>query len=432
LRDVVDYVLDEAIPGSALEASPDSDADVTPYWAVTNLVTNPGAESTTGFVAAGGTGAVGASGSAPWEGSAAIAWNSSGTGASFLQVPNEISCRPGQVYTGSVYLRANNGPPRGGSILLRFTNDAGTIVGDFSAPAVTVSNALPWVRVTRTAIAPAGATRVYMFLRQDPTASGQQFAADGIMLYNDRRVIPFFRPGTASPGYTTSWAGTANASTSTRTPIFERSPDALTWRAGQSAMDFLHPLVQAAGFRLVCDEQRKWTLRGDNYFAPGSLNVRYGVNLVAGRDTISRDSGLWFDAAVARYRWVDRDGIQQERIDSYSLVPNPTRTRLFEIDAPFPGPGFAEYAVRRAQGRGREVVATLVADWRGRAEMPSAIRLEGAPTQTGNLQRVEFDLSRDEMTVEGRTTDTPEHAWLLQPAAAWTTGPVGESWLEAP
>ena len=44
LRDIVDYVLDEAIPGAALEASPATDHNSTRYWAVTNLVTNPSAE----------------------------------------------------------------------------------------------------------------------------------------------------------------------------------------------------------------------------------------------------------------------------------------------------------------------------------------------------------------------------------------------------
>jgi len=205
--------------------------------------------------------------------------------------------------------------------------------------------------------------------------------------------------------------------------------EAFTWKAGQSAMDFLRPLVQAGGLRLVCDELRGWTLRSANYTTGGAITITQGENAIAGSESISRDDDAWFDAAVTRYRWTDRNGQQQERYDSYALRTAYRRVRTFEKDTPYPGPGFSAYAVRRAQGRGREGVASAVADWRAHAEMPVVINLDGSPTQSGRIARVEFDLDRDEMTVTARTIDTPPTAWLFLPAGEkWSDSPVGASW----
>ncbi|WP_460776009.1 hypothetical protein [Microbacterium sp. GXF7504] len=191
--------------------------------------------------------------------------------------------------------------------------------------------------------------------------------------------------------------------------------DAFTWKAGQSALNFLAPLVQAAGFRLVCDERRAWTLRDEDYIAPGVLSIRYAINMIDGTESISRDTGLWHDAAVTRYRWVNGAGETLEQIDAYALTTPYSRLLLIEKDTPYPGAGFSAYAVRRAQYRGREVTATAVADWRVQPEMYAQIVLNGAPTQTGAIDSVTFDLDQDRMTVATRTVDTPPLAWVLGP-----------------
>lgn len=207
--------------------------------------------------------------------------------------------------------------------------------------------------------------------------------------------------------------------------------DAFTWRAGQSAMDFLHPLCQVAGYRLVCDEQRRWTLRSENYFADGSVAIRHGVNMVESDERIDRDSGIWFDAAATRHTWTDGDGVEQTRTDAYALNTPYTRLVLFERTTPYPGPGFSEYAVRRAQGRGREVVATAVNDWRVNTEQPITIAYADTPLQTGLTQSVVFDLDSNRMTLNTRTVDTPDAAWLLIPDdETWLDQTVGESWIE--
>ncbi len=188
----------------------------------------------------------------------------------------------------------------------------------------------------------------------------------------------------------------------------DADPDAFTWKAGQSAIDFLMPLVQAAGFRLVCDESRAWTLRDEDYAEPGAASIRHAVNLTDADERISRESDAWYDAAVTRYTWTDSLGVEHVQVDAYALTTPYTRLQLFERDTPYPGSGFSEYAVRRTQQRGREIEAHAVSDWRVTTEQSLTIYLDDEPTQTGNSQSVTFDLSNDEMTVSARTTDTAD------------------------
>ncbi|SDO77547.1 hypothetical protein SAMN04487848_2049 [Microbacterium sp. ru370.1] len=207
--------------------------------------------------------------------------------------------------------------------------------------------------------------------------------------------------------------------------------EALVIQPGQSAMDFLRPLVQAGGLRLVCDELRGWTLRDGSYVTGGSLPIEQGRNALTGSEKINRADDDWFDAAVTVYTWKDRDGVEQTRTDAFAMKTPYRRARTFEKDTPYPGRGFSSYAVRRAQRRGREGTASTVADWRAHAEMPVVLTLDGMPTQTGKTGRVEFDLDRDEMTVTTRTIDTRATAWLFLPAGqAWSDSPVGASWTE--
>lgn len=213
---------------------------------------------------------------------------------------------------------------------------------------------------------------------------------------------------TSTTNYAYEWSNTAHASSSRREVLIPAAtPEGLTWEAGQSALDFLRPIVQRFGLRLVCNEARVWTLRDETFVAAGTLTLRHGINLIDATETIDRDSGLWFDAQVTIYTWTDRStGVQHRMVDSYALTGSPKRINTVEIASAYPGPGRSQYAVGRAQGRGRDVTATSVADWAAAAEMDATITLNGAPVQTGATQSVRFNLDRDEMTVNVRTIDT--------------------------
>ncbi|WP_217585137.1 hypothetical protein, partial [Microbacterium sp. GbtcB4] len=81
--------------------------------------------------------------------------------------------------------------------------------------------------------------------------------------------------------------------------------DALYWTAGMAALDFLAPVVQALGLRLVCNEARAWSLRNAEYRASGSITFRDGVNIIAASEELSRDSDDWFQGAVFPNSWDD-------------------------------------------------------------------------------------------------------------------------------
>lgn len=457
LRAVVNYALNKAIPGAALEATPGNDADLTPYWAVTNLMPNPAARSAVGNWIPGGangtlTRETGWTGSTiggedtsvttafltTWAGNSGLA-----AGGAFGQtatVVPYVPVTPGKTYT--VYCRVHSTVAKNVQLSAQIFGADGAVLSGGTVLSLVTLPANTWTWVQGTFEAPANAARIGPFLYAAPGVQwvpGQVLRTTKWMVHEGAypvRVPWFDRATPADANYTYAESGVADASAATRTPLNDSiDPDALIWRAGTSALEFLRPLVQASGLRLVCDEQRRWTLRSEAYLAPGSLDVRYGVNLIEGSDPIRRSNGLWREGQVTRYEWVDRDGIQRQREDGYAL-PGATKVDLVVINAPYPGPGRSEYAVRRAQGRGREATVSLVADWRVTAEQSATIRLAGSPPQLGSASRVQFDLGpgdgRDRMSITARTSDTPEDSWLLgEPDETWLDAPSTDTWLEA-
>lgn len=434
LNALVEEVLADVFGGPVPVSGPT--ADQTPYWDAVNIVRNPSFE--TGTHRWGVFGAAGAR-DAAWHIVGGWSLRMDGSGVdSYAHTDDSLfgAFTKGKTYTASADYRIN--APLGGAVSPR----ARRIVAFVKAPSLGTSyveypsNVLPNTagaqqRLGVTFHIPEDATDA--FVRFYSGHSAGSLWIDAVSISPDSRHTPYF-DGTfgVSPGYTYFWTGTAHDSTSQRHALVDSpSPEAFVWKAGQSALAFLAPLVQAAGLRLVCDEARAWSLRPETFTAPGDLQIRYGVNLVDGSEVIDRDSGDWYDAAVTTYKWDDpATGATLTRDDPFGL-PGYSRLRRFEKASPWPGAGFSEYAVRRAQGRKREVTATIVADWATTTEQPMTVVLPAAPTQLGSVQRVVFDLDRDEMTVTARTTDTPEAAWLLIPAGdAWTDEPAGESWTE--
>lgn len=453
LRDIVNYVLDTVIPGATLEASPAVDADMTPYWAVTNLMPNPALRSIVGNWIAGGVngtltretgwGAGVIPGGDPsvttatftsWSGNSGL-----GQGGSFPRTASVVPYAPvseGRVYT--VYCYALSNPGKALRLAAQiFGSDGQVLSGGTPITTITIPGNT-WTLIKGTIRTPANASRISPFVYAAEGVqwtSGQNFRTTKWMIHEGDYplTVPWFDGATPEDDfYEYVISGDANASATTRTPKVDATdPEALIWSAGQSALEFLRPLVQAAGFRLVCDEQRRWTLRDAGYSASGVISIREGVNLIDGEDLIDLDLGDWSDAQTTIYEWEDRDGIRQRKVDSFTLNTPPILVKRVQIDAPYPGPGRSEYAVRRAQGRGRQVTATVVADWRATVEQSAEIRLLGAPTQTGRSSRLSYDIATNRMTVTTRTTDTPEAAWILIPEGdIWTDEPVGESWTE--
>lgn len=416
LRAIVNYVLGEAIPGASLETSPAHDGDVTTAADAENIFKDPRALAT--YVGGG----VSIGQDAAWPGQIEGVQHNSirlyGAGANtdsyaYLLSPGSMNgMQVGEAWVLSATGRAQvTGTEHAQSRRLVFFLDINGTYQSFASAQLPNNNTPTRVSVELTV--PTGTREV--FVRAYHGATGGEVRWSQVRLTkksshpgaDDTAYFWGSKPDTAYYDY--SWVGGPDNSASKRRAVLDRHPELLIWKAGKSAIDFLHPIVQVHGLRLVCDEQRRWTLRDENYTAPGALNIRSGVNLTDGDDTIDRDSGMWFDAAIVYYRWTDYDGIRQEKVDAFAL---PGASRGIEIvkESPYPGPGFAEYVVRRAQHRGREVDAATVADWDAHAEQRITITLDGAPTQIGVTTSVAFDLGAASMSVRTQTTDTPAGA----------------------
>jgi len=307
------------------------------------------------------------------------------------------------------------------------------------------TKALPanvWTKVTQEHTAIVNAGRMGAFLYK---IDGQQWNSADRLETMAWKVVDV-TDGDPTPGeddyydgdtpdtedYAYQWTGTANASSSTRISLIDRSPDMLDWEPGRSAWEFVTPLVQAAGLRLFCDEARRWRLVSPSYIAEGVTQLSVPNNLAEATDRISLEDDEFYDAAVVRYRWRNFLNEQEEAIDYYAS-PGYTKVRTFELERPYPGPGAAEYFVRRAEGKGRTLKGLETMN-RFSAEpcQPTVVTLPDMPIQTGLIARVRFDLGSGVMTIDTRgLTDTPPGSWLFGPVGkSWAELPVGMSWAE--
>lgn len=434
LRGVTDYVLGKI--GAGLEPG-GPDTDVTAFWPVTNLLSNPSIEvNTAGWAAGSGASALSrivmSSPVAP-AGTAALRWTAAAglsnvLPASSPSATTDFRAEPGRWYVFTFYIVST--VARQAAAAIQWWSSNGTVLSGTSVGQVVVTNNTSFQRLHVIAQAPAGASHAMPYVQTTGNAAGNQHFVDCAMFYEGDELIDYFDPSMTVPGYEVTWAAAAHGSTSQRIPDVERPPSALVWRAGTSGLEFLRPLLVAAGLRLVCNERREWTLRDNEYREPGVQTFRIGVNIVAVDEELSREDDAWFDGMVARYTWTDDDGIEQTHDDTFALTPTPTKVVLREIAAPYPGPGRAEYAVRRAQGKGRTITATRQATWTEAAEQNLSVLLDGTEIQTGTAEKVVFDLARNEVTTTSRTTDTPAAAWVLIPTGeTWLDSPAGASWI---
>lgn len=426
LRAVCNYVL--AKIGATLQAGA-LDADVTAYWAVTNLHPNPLPTSALGYGA-------GAGASAPTYNATEgrVQWTSSAANSNLICATSLTSYRvtPGRTYTFVVEWATGTAGRTARPAIQWRNNGSASTLDTIQGPMFSYS--ANYQRMHITATAPAGAEFAYPLVLTSGNVAATLHIVRRTQFYEGDRVIPFFTGATAADAnYTYKWADPAapHASSSVRTPILvERRPESLLWRAGDSGMAFLEPLLKTAGLRLVCDERQRWWLRAADYRAPGVQNYRHAVNIEEATERLSREDDAWFDAAVYLYIWTDAEGIEQRRTDSFSLVELPTKVLRVELrDTPYPGPGRAEAIVRRAQGRGRTLTVSAIPTWTEATDQPLAILLEGTPIQTGISASVTFDLGTDTVSVSSRTVDTPAGAWILIPAGQrWIDSPPGASW----
>ncbi|KQQ65199.1 hypothetical protein [Microbacterium sp. Leaf320] len=214
-------------------------------------------------------------------------------------------------------------------------------------------------------------------------------AADGLYFDGDY-------PDTTQYDY--EWAAVPHASISTRkVKIDAATPDALIWDAGQSAMDFLMPLVNSNGLRLWCDEARVWHLTDPaNYTAPGALTITPATT-VESLARVDGERGDYADAVVITWTWTDTNGVKRSRIESAGTEGKIT---TLEIPEPYPGEGTAAAYLARLQGRGTERPVTVASDYRATPDQPLTLTGRDGITSTGEIGAVTWDLTDGLMQIE--------------------------------
>lgn len=200
--------------------------------------------------------------------------------------------------------------------------------------------------------------------------------------------------------------------------------DASTWTPGDTAWQYVTPLVEQAGLRLWCDEQRRWYLQVSGTAAPGQLTLAVARTVTQATDDITRD-GDWYDAVVVVYTWTDAANVQRTQYDVAS-VPGFSKVKtLTRENTPYPGPGAAQQVLNRRIGVGRQQTVSAVSDYTATPTQALSLALPDADTQTGFLSAVTWRLPAAEMDVKSRgLVNTPPTAYLF--------GPAGKKYVQVP
>lgn len=357
---------------------------------------------------------------------AARAQSTGGAGVTYVQVANTVAvpASPGQQYTASVLPQATStGNQPTGTLYIQFRNAAGANVQTFSKNLGTLPTLLTnSSRVGITATAPPGAETIVVTLRGASTAnlytvSGAEWMiVEGDGLDTDGTSwITWFQgdtvPGTT--GYIYGWTGTANASTSTRTPVVERDQESLRWQQTDRADDFLRPILEATGLRLFQNERGVFVLADNGYKVAGQVVMQQGSTLYGAVESSSvLDEGedgfpLNADAVIVTYAWIDALGRSRTATDFAKAAATYSRPYLLaKTDTPYPGAGQARFLLTRLLARKRQIDTTGRPDWSARPGMSAVVSIPHRPTATGYVQALVFDLAAATMTVTTKSLVT--------------------------
>lgn len=337
-----------------------------------------------------------------------------------------VSASPGTTYTASVLLRATSGTSVTGTLILQFTNDAGTVVSQSTKGLgllkVLVNQQTDRVAITGTC--PAGATSVRLVARGSSSsrtsiAVGKWMITEGDGLETDGTSLMTWFAGDSVPGttgYLYGWEGAANNSSSTRTPVYERGPESLMWQQTNRADDFLRPILESVGLRLFQNELGAFTLADNGYKVPGQVVMQAGSTLYGGQESSSvLDEGedgfpLNADAVIVTYTWTDALGRSRTATDFAKAGTTYSRPYVLEkTDTPYPGPGQARFLLTRLLARKRQIDTVGRPDWSARPGMSAVVSLPHRATATGYVQSIVFDLAAATMTVttKGLVTTPP-------------------------
>jgi hypothetical protein len=331
-----------------------------------------------------------------------------------------VQVEPGQVYTASAWIGVAGAQPgtldaRARRIWVYGYIDGQVVVLGQSAQAANTSTA---TRLSTTFTVPLNMQSIGVRLYSGAASgSGASVYWDSVMTVqgdgrdtNNISTVPYFDGATEdTPAYNYEWTGATNASTSRRIPIIDRGPDALTWSPGQSAWDFLTPILQAVGWRLVPNlTDRGWTVKSVDSAPPGgTIALAVGSNLYSLTDLISRTASqsdgtpLFADAVLIHYTWTDSTtGEAREAYDSAGPA-QPQKVHLIDRrDTAYPGAGAAAYVLGRLATRRRQLTVDAAEDY---DPLPGRDVLITGPRDdvlAGTIDAITWDFTTARMTVK--------------------------------
>jgi hypothetical protein len=361
----------------------------------------------------------------------------------------DVSLTPGKTYRLSAWGTSDYVSGRLTDPLYSRRIGVFTTVNGISSPIAVSYNVAPAFRgnpsieVVTMFTVPEGtrSTTVRLYDGSDGQVAGAMHY-DAVMLveapnYEGGQPIAYFDGSTPDDAlYVYSWDGDRELSTSTRRARVERPGELLIWRQGQTARDYLAPILQAAGLRLFQDPAGLWRAVDNSYSATFPKRLDHLDNLYqlteSGGFNSNHPDGtpLWADAVAITYNWLDGNGERTTRTD---IDAAPDYRKLYQVtldDTVYPGPGAAAYLRSRLAMRSRQITATARMDFSYRPSQLLTVSAEHTGLQTGLVDSVEFDFASDEMTVVGKhMTATPTLAWnQLGYGVSWAASPVGASW----
>jgi hypothetical protein len=361
----------------------------------------------------------------------------------------DVSLTPGKTYRLSAWATSDYGI--GGGVDPIYSRRIGvfTTVNGVTTPVGTSYNAGPAFRGEATSevvavfTVPEGtrSTTVRLYNGRDTQVAGA-YHYDAVMLIEapfseDGKQVAYFDGSTPDDDlYVYAWDGDRELSTSTRRARIDRPGETLIWRQGQTARDYLAPILQAAGLRLFQQVNGDWTAVDNSYIALFPRRLDHLLNLyqiteTGGFNSTHPDgSPLWADAVAVTYNWLDGNGERATRVD---IDAAPNYRKLYQVtldDTVYPGPGAAAYIRSRLAMRSRQVTVTGRVDLSVVPSQELTVSAQHTGLQTGLVDSVEFDFDADEMTIVGkRMTATPTTAWnQLSNGVRWSDSPVGASW----
>ncbi|MCS5513992.1 hypothetical protein NY537_14710 [Curtobacterium flaccumfaciens pv. betae] len=367
--------------------------------------------------------------------------NSTST-SSYITMP--VPLTPGQTYTYSAYFYTAGTLQSGTSISdARKLQVGGTITnGQWLVRSAQVPNQTNLQqRISMTFTVPWNVEDTFVRVINGYTnTADNRINVDGILLVegdgmdtNGNPIEYFDGDNPATSDYTYTWDDTARLSSSTRTAVLDRGPDVLTWSGGQTADEFLRPIVESLGWRLFLDEKARWVLTDNGYKVPGQVEMRSGSTLYAGSEIASvqdEDADgfpMAADAVIVKYSWTDWKGVERTKSDVATTAGYSRPYVLEKEDTPYPGPGQAAYLLARLQARTRRLDAIGRPAWSARPGMDAIVTLPNRPSASGYVQALTWAFSDNSMTVTTKGLVTLVTGSIGKAPATQTIGSVAST-----